>query len=320
MQLTAINKVFNKDFFYGFKPLFSLINHSFWRGFFGPFFAFFFPLIFISILGTLLGYDQILGGALIIGPIAISVIVLPNAIFEFKESSLLKRIGSTPIKPLFFMLTIGFFYLILMIISLIWSLIFSLMMFSQYWDIGRVIVEAVVGTKPEVLAPSFSEVLNIVNWGGVIFGQIMSMIVGVSIGIVLASFATSSMMIMGMGTIILISTQFLTGQVLPPSMIVEVDVMWYGGYFLSPFKAPTSIILESWNGSATVINDFQIEFLTSNPFDLNQPWIYFDATAFPKELEILSSWEKWLNIFLPFIWFIGFMLISMKKFKWSTRG
>ena len=319
MHLSGIKKSLNKDFFYGFGSLLNLINHSFWRGIFGPFFAFFFPLIFISILGSLLGYDQVLGGSLIIGPIGISLITLPNSIFEFKKSSLLKRIGSTPIKPLFFMLTIGFFYVIVMIISLIWSFIFALIMFSQYWDVGRVIKEA-TDTIPAVLAPSFSEVLNIVNWGGVIWGQLMSIMTGVAVGMVLASFARSSMMVMSIGTIILILTEFLTAQVLPPAMIVNIDILWFGGYFLTPFKPSTSIILESWNGTTTINELFQINFSTANPFDLNTPWVYFDAGFLPKEIIILQSWEKWLNIFLPFIWFITLIFISMRKFKWSTRG
>ena len=314
------NKFFlNKDFIYGFKPLFSLINHSFWRSIFGPFFAFFFPLIFIIILGILLGYDQILGGALIIGPIAISVIILPNSIFEFKKSSLLKRIGSTPVKPLFFLITIGFYYVIVMIISLIWSFIFSLIMFSQYWEVGRVI-SAATETVPATLAPSFSKVLSVINWGGLIWGHLMSIMVGVSIGIVLSSFAKSSVMVISIGTMILISTEFSTGQVLPPAMVVGVDALWIGGYFISPFKSSTAIILESWNGSATVNDLFQVEFFTSNPFDLNTPWIYFSSSSIPKEVQILSSEEKWLNMFLPFIWFISAMFVSVKRFKWSTRA
>ncbi len=318
MNLSIIKKPLNKDFFYGFGSLFNLINHSFWRGIFGPFFAFFFPLIFIVILGSLLGYEQVLGGLLVVGPIGISVVTLPNSIFEFKKSSLLKRIGSTPIKPLFFMLTIGLFYLIVMIISLLWSFIFSLIMFSQYWEVGRVI-SAATEAAPAVVAPSFSKVLSVVNWGGVIWGHMMSIMVGISLGMVLASFARSSMMVMSIGTIILILTLFTTAQVLPPSMIFNINYLWYGGYIISPFKSPTSIILESWNGTA-VVEGFKIEFLTANPFDLNTPWMYFDMGIPPKEIQILTSEEKWLNMFLPFIWFITLISISMKKFKWSTRG
>ena len=316
--------------FYGFGSLFNLINHSFWRGIFGPFFAFGFPLIFVTILGLLLGYDQILAGALSIGPIAIAVTSMPQSIFEFKKSTLLKRIGSTPIKPWFFMLTIGFYYVLVMFISLIWSFLFSLIIFGiPYWDVGREISEAIVGTnaRPAILAPSFSKVLNVVNWGGFIWAQLMTIMVGVACGLTIASFARSSIMIQALGTMILISTQFITAQVLPPSMVSNIEPMWYLGYVLSPFKSPISIALESWNGDAVIITTdigpdvvaTGVDFIQSNPFDLNAPWEYFEDDPL-KKITILTSSEKYLNVFLPFIWFATLIATSIKKFKWSVRS
>lgn len=57
MRLQKNNKVTFCNLFVAWKPLFGLINESFWRGVFVPFFAFAFPIIFIVILGSLLNYS-----------------------------------------------------------------------------------------------------------------------------------------------------------------------------------------------------------------------------------------------------------------------
>ena len=72
MKIQKSNKINFSSLFIGWKPLFGLINESFWRGVFGPFFAFIFPIIFIAILGSVLGYSQLLGGALAIAPMSIT--------------------------------------------------------------------------------------------------------------------------------------------------------------------------------------------------------------------------------------------------------
>lgn len=102
MQIMTTVKQKTKDAFRGSRALFYLINTTYWNGIFGPFFSFVFPIIFITILGNMLGYDQILGGSLIVPSMSVAMCSMPQAIFEFKKSSLLKRIGVTPIKTISF--------------------------------------------------------------------------------------------------------------------------------------------------------------------------------------------------------------------------
>lgn len=325
--------------FSAMKSLLALTNDAFWRGFFGPFFAFGFPIIFIAILGSMIGYDLIFAGSIAISTMAISLTSMPQAIFEFKNSSLLKRIGSTPIKPYLFLLVTGFYYFFIMIISLTWSILFCMILFgSQYWDLGKII-----GTYSDDLGLlsfnvrylSFSKVLSSINWGNLIWGQLMAMLVGTSCAMMLVSISKSTLVIQTVGITIMITSLFLSGQVLPMSMAREETFIWYLGYFISPFKASTSIFLESVNGdpfftklgNQEILYNFVLNskeaywtpnITTSNIFDLTKPYYAIDKSG-NNLLEIFSSWEKLLNIFIPFIWAFVFSLITTWKFRWSIK-
>lgn len=333
-KIQVINKKFQSNFI-GWKPLFGLINESFWKGVFGPFFAFIFPLIFIAILGNVLGYDEILGGSLAISPMAITTTSMPMLLFEFKSSSLLKRIGSTPIKPSSFIFVTIIYYLVIILLSILWTILFSLLIFGiTYWDRGRVIQES-NQLIPEMVSMSFKQTLENVNWLGFLWGQLMLTLTGLVFGMFLVAVCKSIISIQAIGTTVLIISQFLTAMVLPIGILKNIDALWYLGYVISPFKAGTSIILESWNGSVSLndslinndillnankvvgsinIGDFTIQ---GNPFDINQTFEYYDTGG--KTVVILDKTEKIVTLILPFLWIILFGILATKFFKWSAR-
>lgn len=331
----------------GVKPLLALTNDSFWRGIFGPFFAFCFPIIFIAILGSMLGYDAILGGALGISAMSISLTSMPQAIFEFKKSSLLKRIGATPVKPYMFLLITGCFYFGIMLLSVAWCIIFSLLIFGiPYWNEGKVISSTFrpildtntglpTGEYYKLLALPFKDVLSNVDWLGLIWGQLMAILIGASCGMFLVSISKSSIMVQAMGVTILIVSQFLSAQVLPPAMIRDVDALWYLSYAISPFKSSTAMIFSSWNGELTpnanltqlahaVTNadgttlHFVPSLIKTNIFNTESAYWYYNTKG-TGAIEILSTPEKYVSFFLPFIWTGIFGLISSWKFRWTTR-
>lgn len=330
----------------GVRPLLALTNDSFWRGIFGPFFAFCFPIIFIAILGSMLGYDAILGGALGISAMSISLTSMPQAIFEFKKSSLLKRIGATPVKPYMFLLITGCFYFGIMLLSVVWCIIFSLLIFGiPYWNEGKVISASFrpildangipTGEYYKLLALPFKDVLNNVDWLGLIWGQLMAILIGASCGMFLVSISKSSIMVQAMGVTILIISQFLSAQVLPPAMIRDVDALWYLSYAVSPFKSSTAMIFSSWNGELTpnatlnqlahavtnadgTINHYIPSLIKTNIFNVENPYWYYNTKG-TGAIEILSTPEKYVSFFLPFIWTAIFGLISSWKFRWTTR-
>lgn len=346
-----------KNFFFGWNALFGLINESFWKGIFGPFFAFGFPIIFIAILGNVLGYDQVLGGSLAISSVAITTTSMPVLLFEFKKSSLLKRIGSTPIKPSSFIFVTILYYLLIILSSVLWSIIFSLLIFGiRYWDSGRVVRNAVeiqqngpmmMGNQtaiPGIVALSFKETLQNVNWFGFIWGQIVLTLTGLLFSMVIVSFAKSVMSIQSIGATFLITSQFLAAMVLPIGTVRGIEPMWFLGYVLSPFKPATNTILESWNGSIPTLNIAEVfsgngtngmnqamEYLKqhnnnimlvdftrySNPFDIHQIYYYFNNQG--ETVKVFETAEKVVSLVLPFLWMLVLGGISMKFFKWSAR-
>ncbi len=317
-----INLKEGSSFFYGWKPLILLINESFWKSFFGPFFAFIFPLIFISILGVVLGYNEVLGGSLAISPMATTITSMPMAIFEFKKSSLLKRIGSTPIKSELFILIVVFFYLLVIAASIIWCILFAMLCFGiPYWNEGKVMNTNGIA----LITMSFKETLQKVNWGGFIWSQFLLIIIGLTIGMNLVSFSKSSLTIQAVGTTILITSQFFASIVMPLGMVRGIEGFWYTGYVFSPFKPAANMLLESWNGnieisfSSQLINPIRIYDFTSmsNPFNVNQPYYYLNGIG--KTFLVFNKTEKIVSQVLPFVWILLLGSTSIKFFKWSAR-
>lgn len=187
---------------------------------------------------------------------------------------------------------------------------------TKNWDTGSI----AFGSKV-ILNPSFKTTLETVNWGGFIFGEFTLLLVGLLMGMMLVSVCKSFVAIQAIGISVIIYSEFLCAMVLPLSTVHDIKAMWYIGYVLSPFKASTNLILESWNGNFIKIDfpSMVLNFESSNIFDVNQSFstMPIDGTANPTR--ILDLPEKVVSLILPFIWTIIFAIISIKFFKWSSR-
>ena len=318
------------------KSIIKLINLHFWKSMLAPFFAFIFPIIFIVILGLLLGYDQLLGGALSIPSMTVGLIAMPQAIFEFKKSVLLKRIGVTKVKPWMFLLAISLYYVGIMLLSTAFCIVMSLAIFSSNWNEGKEMLDNFpidnAGTKlATIMTPTFHQMLQNVNWGEFIWALFMNIFVATSIGLMLVSILKSSLAIQALGIPILIISQFLSAQVLPIPMVREVDAMWYLSY-ISPFKYSTGLMIESWQGSvqlstdnSTVIglanigtNTVQVQIQQNSIFNINSPMYYYYSKGINR-IEIFNKADKVVNLVMPFVWTIIFSGVAIKFFKWNNR-
>ncbi|MGL4252103.1 MAG: ABC transporter permease [Metamycoplasmataceae bacterium] len=306
----------------------KIINLYFWKSFFGPFFSFVFPLIFVGLLGTLLGYDQLFGGAMAIASMSIALTAMPQAIFEFKRSALLKRIGVTPVKPWMFLVVAGIFYFLVMVISTFWTLGIGLLLFIGNWDEGREIQQIAnsVGQTFFFFSPTLQDTLSNVNWAGFIWGVIMNIIVGISIGFVLVSTSRSTLAIQGLGIPILIISQFLSAQVLPLPMVVAEPFMKAMSY-LSPFRYSTGLMIESFSGiidfsvldpGAITSNVHLTIESSSNIFDISKDFTMLEYKGTVGAV-MFDKFDKIANLVMPFIITGIFSGIAVKTFKWSTR-
>ncbi|EGZ30888.1 Uncharacterised protein [Malacoplasma iowae] len=320
MQIMTTVKQKTKDAFRGSRALFYLINTTYWNGIFGPFFSFVFPIIFITILGNMLGYDQILGGSLIVPSMSVAMCSMPQAIFEFKKSSLLKRIGVTPIKPSLFLFISSLYYFVAMFISIFWCILFSMLIFGiNYWGSGKEIFSIASSTK--IYAMNFKDTLNNVNWFGFIWGQTFSIIIGISIGIFLVSIGRSTISIQTTGISILITSMFLAVTVIPLGLVREEEGFWYAGYVLSPFKGASNMVLESWYGNFKGIDSSTqtMMFEKSNIFNFDQNFTFINIKNPTTQLIVLKKAEKIVSMFSVFLWIALFSGLAIWKFKWNVR-
>ncbi|MGL5630668.1 MAG: hypothetical protein ACRDCG_02765 [Mycoplasmoidaceae bacterium] len=297
------------------KYLYRIINSNFLRSIIGPFFAFIFPIIFVAILGTLLGYYSVFSGIIAISAIATALTSMPQAIFEFKKSSLLKRIGATPIKPWMFLFAVASFYIFIMIIGTIFSILVSFAIFSGNWTKGKLLM----GSQ-NIYIPSMLATLKNVSWASFIFANLLNIFVASTIGLLLSSISKSTVMLQGMGVPILVISQFLSAQVLPLTMVHDIPAIWYLGY-ISPFKSTTALMIQSWNGLSTIEpngKNFQIVLSSFNIFNINDQYQMF-ASGKSEPTNIFYKPERILNLVLPFSWIIVLSFVSVKTFKWNAR-
>jgi ABC-type multidrug transport system permease subunit len=82
-------------------------------------------------LGSTLGSEFFFPGGAAISILTIGLVFMPQSIFEFKNSSLLKRIGTTPINPSKFLIVIILFNLMIMLISIALVFLFSFLIFKD---------------------------------------------------------------------------------------------------------------------------------------------------------------------------------------------
>lgn len=320
------------------KALIKIINTHFWKSILGPFFAFGFPIIFIAILGTLLGYAGMFGGLIIISSMSVSLTSMPQAIFEFKNSTLLKRIGVTPIKPWMFLLTATIYYTIIMIIATFFAMACGILIFIGNMDVGKQITKIFVppGASIDAIAPlvsySFKTLLSSINWGTFTFSLLLNILVGTSLGLFLVAISKSIMTLEGISVPVLIISEFLAAQALPLDMVRDIDAIWYLGY-ITPFKSTTALMFQSLNPSvigvsgllnatASFPNGYYEMIVTDTPFnffDLNSIYYVANSSSLDR-MEVFSYPERILNLILPFIWIIFFSGLTIKFFKWSTRG
>jgi len=107
-------------------PLIGLMLKYYYKGFFVPFFLIAYPIIILFLQGFAfsnmeIGADGVLPIHSLIGSISmvqamsVGIFIIPQTILEFKNSVLMKRIGATNIKPIFFVasvVTIAFLFII----------------------------------------------------------------------------------------------------------------------------------------------------------------------------------------------------------------
>ncbi|AHI53530.1 ABC transporter ATP-binding protein [Spiroplasma sabaudiense Ar-1343] len=238
------NKIINSEAKKGKTiPLVKLILKYYYKGVAVPFFLFAFPIILMFLEGF--AFKEIYGdvnsaaAALIIKQLTVSVAtvsiiivgisVLPQTLIEFRNSGLMKRIGSTNTRAVNFMVTTILICILFMITTFLWTMLWSGIMFG--WEFGW----------NQILAP--------INIGEAIGYLVVVILASTTFGIMIASLfkSTSPTAYITISNIIFIPIAFLSGSFIPISLIEKSEILNVFSYF-NPFKYSITPLNSSWIG------------------------------------------------------------------------
>lgn len=310
------------------RSLLILINKYFWRGYIGPIFAFVIPFILTLFIGRIIGPSLIVPGCFSIPTLCILLVFMPQSVFEFRNSSILKRIGATPIKPIKFLLAIGLFNAILVIISF---LVLFVLCFAIFHD--SLINEApyFIKTTADIsvppfnyVAPSYMWMITHADWASFIYSQLLMIVLSILIGLFLSSVARSTLAIQTIGISILLVSLFVGPAILPINMVGTISVVKYFGYII-PLKYPISLGIEAFTGgtpnSIVNITNSSIWNIHSSYYTME----IFNSTNFVltdafQEKEIFNEADKILNLVMPWVWILIFLYLTICTFSWTNRG
>lgn len=204
----------------------------------------------------------------------VSVLLMQSGTFGFgfnmialKKSVMLKRIGATKItKPQVLMASI-FYGWTMLLISLIWTTSFTFILSaSGYYQSSA---------DGHTLHLAFD---TISNWGYIVLGMIISIIVSYSLGILFVSLAKTDEQFAMMAMFYLFFTMLLAGLLINNEIRQEIPWMVWIGYF-NPTVWANDVINFGTNGANTE--------------------------------------ELWLEIVVPLLFAATAVAISLKTFKWD---
>ena len=303
--------------------VFKLVNKYFWKGMIGPIFAFGLPLIMLLLLGSMLGSEFFFPGGAAISVLTIGLVFMPQSIFEFKNSSLLKRIGTTPINPTKFLITILLFNFLIMILAIVVIFLFSFLVFKDNLYESKIWPGSIVAPDEitEIVGIGWLETLANVDWASFIYAMFLLILLTMIVGLLIASIATSTLFIQSVGITLMMMGFYLAPAVLPVGMISSVDALKYMGYAL-PFKYPVSLMVESFNGFIPSPNTGQYitNMENSNIWDINVNYVIWNTIGTDRELIVFNKVDKILNHVMPYFFIILFSYFAIGKFSWSTRS
>ncbi|WP_338971441.1 ABC transporter ATP-binding protein/permease [Spiroplasma endosymbiont of Panorpa germanica] len=239
------NKIINSEQNKGKSiPLIKLILKYYYKGIAVPFFLLAFPIILMFLEGF--AFKEIYGGlnpqatakiikqlTVSVGTVCIIIVgisVLPQTLIEFRNSGLMKRIGSTNTRAINFIISTIGICVIFMILTFLWTLLWSGIMFG--WEFGW----------KEIIAPK--------QIGESIGYLALIILTSTTFGLMIASLFKSSSptAYITISNIIFIPTAFLSGSFIPIDLI-EKSTILNGFSYLNVFKYTITPLNSSWFGT-----------------------------------------------------------------------
>lgn len=306
--------------------LFKLLHSQYVNNYLEWFYDFFFSIGFIGLYGYIQievlkkqndygliqdpnDFKNIIIGILTLEIVSAGALTMPTCIMEIKTSVLMKRIGSTPIKPWMFIITTFIYYFIVIIIVTLWMLFitflfFGFLNFKVYSPNTKDGYETIKGMKLLFGNGYIQGNENIptkyygVSWPSFIFSLLSMNFVSIFIGLLNVSTSKSTASSSIKGSMIYFISLILSGMLFPLTFITSNKILNIFSY-MTPFRYSNSLVVVSWlNGN--IFDPFNIQ---KNIFD----------TSGLNEVDII------LSFVIPLVIIFISIIVMIKFFKWNTR-
>lgn len=303
--------------FYGEKAIFSLLNTHFWKSKIGPISSIIMPLLYMVIyfvIGSSAVFFSGLSSYLSFSILPLTIIAMPLALVEFKNSIVLRKISTSSINAFKYCIIMFIYYLIVTIIA-------------------NIIVMVIFTAFLNKDAP---DLFKQINWGEFIYSLLMVYISSLSVGLLLGVLIKKTNQVQIIGFLLLFISIILAGQFMPLSVIGKVDAIKYISLF-SPISYSMGLMNNVLSGDSNelltligIANIDKIQIINecikgNSIFNINAPFClvdyYFDDSkiVFEGFSKIYLEWQKIINLLMPYIICISFIAISVKKFNWTSR-
>lgn len=237
---TKVDKLVSESKDYGKNlPLISLMLKYYYKGFFVPFFLLAYPILILFLQGFafsdmdldpvtgILPLHSLVGSVSMVQAMSVGIFIIPQTILEFKNSVLMKRIGATNIRPVFFVTSVIFIGFLFIILAFFWTLLWAGIFFGHKF-----------GWK-EVALP-YDIVFSIPF-------LVILIITSISVGMMFASMFKSTTSFIAVSNAFYLPVAFLSGGFIPVELINNNYVLKYVSY-INPFKYCLDPFLAAWNG------------------------------------------------------------------------
>ncbi|MGL5522031.1 MAG: hypothetical protein ACRDAW_02020 [Metamycoplasmataceae bacterium] len=313
MKIKLDSLKINSDTATAYSAIYFFINKFFWKTKIGPLAFFLFPLgfmlvyFFVAMDRSISIFAGGLPSYLSLGLLPIALVVLPQMLVEIKSSILLRKIAVSNVSKLWYIFIVFIAYFIILLFEAIYVLIFYFIFLNK---------------------DSFEQTKNL-NWGNLIFSLFSLFLVVIAFGILLGVLLNNSLSVQLTGFAILFASLLFSGQFIPIQVIGSVSALKYVSLF-SPLSYSLGLINNTLIPYSLEDPIFLNDFLKgADIFNINDPFFIFSFEMPPTGTEIppfdkitiniYDTWQKVLNLVIPFILVIIVNIISWYKFKWSNR-
>ena len=286
------------------RALIKLYFISWWRGFVGPFFAFAFPPLILVMLGQFTPFNLVAPTYILYCAITLGVQTFAISLVQFKSSSLIKRIGQTPITRKQFIASLFIFNFFLIIVAGIF--ITFVMFIFQEFNLVKTSISSTYSTIENGVRVTTN--INIstkivwedVQWLWVLFISLLGSIVSVALGLLVGTLCNTVEKANGIGLIIYFVFSFLGGIFFPLSMMKRAKPLEYASLG-TPIRYLAEALTWAFDGSFEWDKQFEITKTLSGQtvsevYQIGPIYMYFGVAL---------------------IFAIVCLLLAIKKFKWE---